>query len=103
MSLDTTVPAETMVKVLEERQQELYDQTLNGVRLSGNCSSGLHTSHSMSYLDGLQYVDHGTQTYPNFIGEREKTRNTCIFCQGSPSNRGPEPVKSKSSSNIILC
>lgn len=91
-----TVPAETMAKVLEERQQELYDQTLNRSRPNGSltCPNELHASHSMSFLDGLQYVDHGTQTYPNFIGEREKTRNTCIFCQGSPSNRLSESDKS---------
>ena len=95
-SPDVTVPAETMVKVLEERQQELHDQTPNGSRPNRTftCPSGLHASQSMPFLDGLQYVDHGTQTYPNFIGEREKTRNTCIFCQGLPSSRLSESDKS---------
>lgn len=97
VSVDMTVPVETMAKVLNERQRELYDQTPNrsGYGYPSYCSNGLHTSYSMPFLDGLQYVDHGTQTYPNFIGEREKTVNTCIFCQGaSTTNESCSPVKS---------
>ncbi|XP_046461954.1 uncharacterized protein LOC124208227 isoform X2 [Daphnia pulex] len=97
INTNTTVPVETMAKVLNERQLELYDQSINGSSLQLNCNNGLHSSHSMSFMDnGLQYVDHGTQTYPNFIGEREKTRNTCIFCQGEPSTNRPESIKSQS-------
>ena len=85
------MPAETMAKVLVERQRELYHQIPNGSQLPIKC---LHSPHS-GLTDGLHYVDHGTQTYPNFIGEREKTRNTCIYCQGSPTTtRLLEPEKS---------
>jgi hypothetical protein len=95
MNTNVTVPVETMAKVLNERQFELYDQTMNGSSLPLSCNNGLHSSHSMSFLDdGLHYVDHGTQTYPNFIGEREKTRNTCIFCQGEPTTNRLESIKS---------
>lgn len=99
LSADMTVPAETMAKVLNERQRELHEQTPHGSGFpSQHCSNGMHTSHSMPFLDGLQYVDHGTQTYPNFIGEREKTVNTCIFCQGTlTTNRSCGAIKSQAS------
>lgn len=104
LSADMTVPAETMAKVLNERQRELHEQTPNGSGFPSHCSNGMHTSHSMPFLDGLQYVDHGTQTYPNFIGEREKTVNTCIFCQGTlTTNRSCGTIKSTVSCRNYYC
>ena len=101
MNPNTTVPVETMAKVLSERQLEFYDETVNGSSLPLNCNNGLHSSHSVHFLsDGLQYVDHGTQTYPNFIGERKKTRNSCIYCHGEPTTNWPESIKSKTRREI---
>ena len=103
-----------MAKVLEERQRELHYQISNGREAAegSNCeyyhyspghhsSGGLHPSRSMSCLGdpGHRVVDHGTQTYPNFIGEREKTRRTCIYCQGSPSNHAPNSCHAESSNH----
>ena len=84
MSTTDEVSASIMAKVLEERQRETSNQfPTNGYNRSS--AGGLHPSRSMPFLDGMHHVDHGTQTYPNFIGEREKTRNTCIYCQGTQS------------------
>lgn len=85
MSTTDEVSASIMAKVLEERQRETSNQFPISNGYGRSSAGGLHPSRSMPFLDGMHHVDHGTQTYPNFIGEREKTRNTCIYCQGTPS------------------
>jgi len=72
------VSASIMAKVLEERQKEVENESLSSPITRSPCC----LPRSASVLDGLRYIDHGTQTYPAFIGERDKTRNTCVFCQG---------------------
>jgi len=62
-----------MAKILEERQIDHQKQSAASGRRLTNV--------------GPKRVDHGTQTYPIFIGDRDKTRNTCIFCQGSSPSR----------------
>lgn len=84
ISSDTTVPVETMAKLLEERQRELNSYT-NGNQTTSAFNGSLHTSRSMPFLDSHHCVDHGTQTYPSYIGERDRSRNTCIHCQGVSS------------------
>jgi len=104
MSTTDEVSASIMAKVLEERQRETSNQfPTNGHNRSS--AGGLHPSRSMPFLDGMHHVDHGTQTYPNFIGEREKTRNTCIYCQGTqsiPTTQHQSAPSKKSSKDFLF-
>jgi len=74
-----------MAKILEERQIDLQNQTASSGQHLANLL--LQPSSAEQYSIEPKYVDHGTQTYPIFIGESDKTRSTCIFCQGSSSTR----------------
>jgi len=77
------VSALTMAKILEERQIDLQNKTILSSQHLANAVSFLQPSLTVPYSIEPRYVDHGTQTYPIFIGDSDKTRNTCIFCQGS--------------------